>query len=68
MFDNAKERNKWKVRITNCVNSSEPASKPVCKCMAEVIAGILGSGSLQLSKISQGLKDVVTSLGNSMDG
>lgn len=57
MFDNAKERNKWKVRITECVNSSDLVSRPVRKCMAEVIAGILGSGSLQLSKIGRCLKE-----------
>lgn len=57
MLDDAKERNKWKVRIAGCVNSSELVSKPVRKCMAEVIAGILGSGSLQLSKIGRGLKE-----------
>jgi len=57
MFNNAKERNKWKVRITDCVSSSELVSRPVGKCMAEVIAGVLSSGSLQLSKIGRSLKE-----------
>lgn len=57
MFDNAKERNKWKVRITQCVNSIDWVSRPVSKCMAEVMAGILSSGSLQLSQISRCLKE-----------
>ena len=57
MLDNAKERNKWKVRIASCVNSTDLVSRPVGKCMAEVIAGILGSGSLQLSQISRCLKE-----------
>jgi len=57
MFDNAKERNKWKVRIADCVNSTDLVSRPVGKCMAEVIAGMLSSGSLQLSKIGRALKE-----------
>jgi len=57
MIDNAKERNKWKVRITACINSSDLVSRPVSKCMAEVVGGILSSGSLQLSKISRCLKE-----------
>ena len=54
----AKERNKWKVRIANCINrSSGLTSQPVRKVMAEVVAGILGSGSLQMSEISRCLKE-----------
>jgi len=57
MFNDAKERNKWKVRIATCADSSDLVSRPVAKCMAEVIAGMLSSGSLQLSKIGRGLKE-----------
>ncbi len=54
MTDDSRERNKWKVRITDCVNqSSDLISQPVAKLMAEVMVGILGSGSLQLSRIGR---------------
>ena len=58
MLDDAKERNKWKVRITACVNQTHDlTSRPVTKLMAEVIVGILNSGSLQLSHIARSLKE-----------
>ncbi len=58
MTDDSRERNKWKVRITDCVNqSSDLISQPVAKLMAEVVTGILGSGSLQLSRIGRSLKE-----------
>ncbi len=58
MTDDSRERNKWKVRIVDCVNqSSEVISQPVAKLMAEVVTGILGSGSLQLSRIGRSLKE-----------
>ena len=57
MLNHAKERNKWKVRIARCVNRADWVSRPVAKCMAEVISGILSSGSLQLAKIARCLKE-----------
>ncbi len=58
MTNDSRERNKWKVRITDCVNqSSEVISQPVAKLMAEVMVGILSSGSLQLSMIGRSLKE-----------
>ena len=42
MQHDAKERNKWKVRIADCINQSTSlTSRPVRKVMAEVVAGIL---------------------------
>jgi len=58
MNHDSKERNKWKVRITNSINQcSNLVKRPVRKLMAEVVSGILSSGSLQLSKISRSLKE-----------
>ena len=58
MQHDAKERNKWKVRIADCINQSTSlTSRPVRKVMAEVVAGILGSGSLQMSEIGRCLKE-----------
>ncbi len=57
-MNDSRERTKWKVRITDCVNqSSEVISQPVAKLMAEVMVGILSSGSLQLSRIGRSLKE-----------
>ncbi len=54
----SKERNKWKVRIANSINQcSNLVKRPARKLMAEVVSGILSSGSLQLSKISRSLKE-----------
>ena len=45
MRNDTRERNQWKVRITDCVNqSSDVISQPVSKRMAEVMVGISGSG------------------------
>jgi len=54
----AKLRRKWKAKV---LNWSEPFtqshSRPVAKLVAEVISGILGSGSLQLTEIARALKE-----------
>ena len=58
MSNDAKERHKWKVRIRDCINQScDLSSQPVRKLMAEVMGGILSSGSIQLSAIARSLKE-----------
>lgn len=58
MTNDAKERMKWKVRIRDCVNQARDlSSQPVRKLMAEVMGGMLSSGSLQLSQIARSLKE-----------
>jgi hypothetical protein len=54
----AKLRNKWKVKVLNWAEAlTNVHSKPVAKLIAEVISGILSSGSLQLTEISRALKE-----------
>ena len=53
----AKERLKWKARLTQWVEKSPDVSRPVQKLMVEVLFGILSSGSLQLSSIARSLKE-----------
>jgi hypothetical protein len=58
MHNNAKERAKWKARLTSWIDeSSFLISRPVRKLMSEVTVGILNSGSLQLSSIARSLKE-----------
>jgi hypothetical protein len=58
MHNNAKERTKWKARLTAWVDeSSFLLSRPVRKLMSEATVGILSSGSLQLSSIARSLKE-----------
>ncbi len=54
----AKLRHKWKAKVLNWSETLTDAySKPVAKLVAEVISGILSSGSLQLSEIARALKE-----------
>ena len=54
----AKERAKWKARTASWTNELAPSVKrPVRKLIGEMTAGILSSGSLQLSSIARHLKE-----------
>lgn len=58
MPHDAKLRLKWKVKVLDWAQGlSFSHSKPVAKLVAEVISGILSSGSLQLSEIARALKE-----------
>ena len=54
----AKERHQWKARIVSWAEELPPLIKrPVRKLIMETLAGILSSGSLQLSSIARQLKE-----------
>ena len=56
MCKDARERNKWKVRLVDWVDSiKDDLSKPALKLINETVFGILTSGSLQLSSIARTL-------------
>jgi len=56
MPNDARERTKWKARLTDWIDQCR-VSRPVRKLMAEATLGVLSSGSLQLSDIARSLKE-----------
>jgi hypothetical protein len=58
MHEDARERAKWKVRLSRWIDELLPLIKrPVAKLMAETVFGILTSGSLQQSQIARALRE-----------
>ena len=58
MSKDARERAKWKVRLSRWVNELPPLiNRPVKKLILEVAFGILSSGSLKQSEIARVLKE-----------
>ena len=58
MPKDARERNKWKVRLAGWIDELPGViKKPVKKLMGEVVFGILGSGTLKQSEIARALKE-----------
>ena len=58
MCKDARERNKWKVRIADWAGAlKNQVSRPVRKLIAEVVYGILSSGCLQLCTIARSLNE-----------
>ena len=56
MCKDARERNKWKVRLVDWVDSlKDELSKPALKLINETVFGLLSSGSLHLSSIARTL-------------
>lgn len=58
MPHDARLRQKWKGKVLSWASPmADAVSKPVGKLVAEVIGGILSSGSLQLTEIARALKE-----------
>lgn len=58
MTQDAKERARWKVRLTSWLDDLPVLiSRPVRKLIAEVTYGVLSSGSLRQSEIARALKE-----------
>lgn len=58
MHEDARERAKWKVRLSRWIDELPPLIKrPVAKLMADTVFGILTSGSLQQSQIARALRE-----------
>jgi len=56
----ARLRQKWKAKVISWASPlAETVSKPVGKLVAEVVGGILSSGSLQLTEIARSLKEPI---------
>lgn len=54
----AKLRHKWKAKVLSWADPFiESHSRPVAKLVAEMISGLLSSGSLQLTEIARALKE-----------
>lgn len=58
MPHDARLRRKWKAKVLSFAEPfSDTHSKPVAKLVAEVMGGILGSGSVQMTEIARALKE-----------